>query len=85
MLVVKTKSSTIGYIVDSVTRIIKLRAKAVLPPPELIQEGVSSPYIRGVCTVDEKLLVVLDFERMLSIDEDQELEQFWDKIHNHQH
>ncbi len=84
VLVVRIQNSTIGYIVDSVTRIIKLHAKAILPPPDLILEGMPIPYIQGVCTVDEQLLVVLNFERMLSVDEEQELARTLDKMTAHQ-
>lgn len=84
VVVVRTQKSTIGYIVDSVTRIIKVHAKAILPPPDLILEGMSNPYIQGVCTVDEQLLVVLNFKQMLSVDEEQELARTLDKMTVHQ-
>jgi purine-binding chemotaxis protein CheW len=73
-LVVKVKGRSTGYIVDSVSRIIKIQPNAILPPPDLILDGLPTPYIRGVCTVDGQLIIVLNFKQMLSIEEDQALE-----------
>jgi purine-binding chemotaxis protein CheW len=74
VLVVRARNCSAGFIVDSVSRIIKIRPDHILPAPDLILEGLGSPYLRGVCTADKELFVVLDFEQMLSIDEARALE-----------
>lgn len=59
-----------GFIVDHVTRVIKVQADSVLPPPEILSSGLKSDYISGVYRVDQQgILAILDFNRILLIDE----------------
>ncbi len=65
----------VGFMVDKVTRIIKINSDMILPAPDLILEGLHNPYIRGICTTDLGMLVVLDFGGILAADEINELKQ----------
>ena len=58
-----------GFIVDRVTRVIKIQPDAIKPPPELVVSGLKSDYIRGVTKNDQRLMVILDFNRILLVDE----------------
>lgn len=58
-----------GFIVDSVTRVLKVPAGSITPPPEMVLETMKSQYISGVCKFDEQLLAVLDFNKILVVDE----------------
>lgn len=59
-----------GFIVDHVTRVIKVPTNSIKPPPELVvSSGLESDYIRGVCKQDQQLLAILDFNRILLVDE----------------
>ncbi len=58
-----------GFIVDFVTEVIKIQEDSIDPPPEIIVAGLHSQYIRGVCEVDKELLILLDFNRILLVDE----------------
>ncbi|MFZ2727506.1 MAG: chemotaxis protein CheW [Methylococcaceae bacterium] len=58
-----------GFIVDLVTEVIKVQEDSIEPPPEIIVAGLHSQYIRGVCEIDKELLILLDFNRILLIDE----------------
>ncbi len=69
VLIAKTEDRAIGYMVDAVTRILKIDLDAILPAPDLVLAGLRSQYIRGVCKSDLGLLVVLDLDRMLAEDE----------------
>ena len=75
VMIANTGDITTGFMVDEVTRIIKITSDMILPAPDLILEGLRSPYIRGVCTTDVGMLVVLDFEGILAMDEISELKQ----------
>ena len=48
---------------------IKVQAEKIKPPPELVVSGLKSDYIRGVCKYDKQLLAILDFNRILLVDE----------------
>jgi purine-binding chemotaxis protein CheW len=58
-----------GFIVERVTRVIKIQANMIKPAPDLVVSGLKSDYIRGVCKQDQQILVILDFNRILLVDE----------------
>jgi len=65
-----------GFIVDSVTKVLKVPTDSIKPPPDIVLSGLQSHYISGVCRVDERLLILLDFNRVLFIDELNKLQNF---------
>jgi purine-binding chemotaxis protein CheW len=58
-----------GFIVERVTRVIKIQANMIKPAPDLVVSRLKSDYIRGVCKQDQQILVILDFNRILLVDE----------------
>lgn len=58
-----------GFIVDSVTEVLKIQEESIDPPPDILVAGLHSQYIRGVCEIDNNLLILLDFNRILLVDE----------------
>lgn len=58
-----------GFIVDRVTKVLNVPARSIKPAPDIVVAGLSSQYIRGVCKLDQRLLVLLDFSRILMVDE----------------
>ncbi len=69
ILVVEVDGDITGFIVDSVAKVITVPASAIAAPPEIVVAGVQSHYIAGVIHLDENILVILDFRRILSVDE----------------
>ena len=55
---------TTGLIVDAVDRIVTLPDDDIRPPASPL-EGPLAPYLTGVCTVGERLVAVLDLDRLL--------------------
>ncbi len=74
ILVVEIEGSVTGFIVDSVAKVITVPASRISPPPDIIVAGVQSLYISGVVHLDEGILVILDFRRILSMEERDALE-----------
>jgi purine-binding chemotaxis protein CheW len=69
ILILDISGRITGFIVDWVTDVIKIQEKNIDPPPEILVAGLQSQYIRGVCEVDNTLLILLDFTRILLVDE----------------
>lgn len=70
ILILNISGRITGFVVDRVTRVIKIQNKNIKPPPELIiSGGLESDYIRGVCKHDKRILAILDFNRILLVDE----------------
>jgi purine-binding chemotaxis protein CheW len=55
---------TTGLIVDAVDRIVTLRPEDITPPASPL-EGALAPYLTGVCRLGERLVAVLDLDRLL--------------------
>lgn len=69
IIVLNISGRVTGFIVERVTRVIKVQAGMIKPPPELVVSGLKSDYFRGVCKQDQQLMVILDFNRILLVDE----------------
>jgi purine-binding chemotaxis protein CheW len=65
LLITSLEETLIGYLVDSVARIMKIAPGAMLPAPELMLAGLRCQYIKGVCKTEFGLLMVADLTRLL--------------------
>jgi purine-binding chemotaxis protein CheW len=74
ILVVEIEGNVTGFIVDSVAKVITVPGSRISPPPDIIVAGVQSQYINGVVHLDETILIVLDFKKILSIEEKEALD-----------
>lgn len=73
ILILNIENRITGFIVDSVTEVLKIQERTIEPTPDIIMAGLESQYIRGVCDIGEQLLILLDFNRILLADEIKEL------------
>ncbi len=69
VLIAIVDGRVLGFLVDSVTRILKIEVDTILPAPDLIFTGLRGKYIQGVCNTDLGMLVVLDLNRMFGADD----------------
>jgi len=58
-----------GFVVDRVTKVLTVPAASIKPPPDIVVAGLKSQYIQGVCKMDQRLLILLNFERILMVEE----------------
>ncbi len=67
LIVVELNDQQIGFIVDSVSQVLRVPADAIEEPPEMVT-GIDSEFILGVTRIDdgERLLLILDLKRILS-------------------
>jgi purine-binding chemotaxis protein CheW len=73
ILILDIQSKTTGFIVDSVTEVLKIQESTIEAPPDIIKAGLESQYLRGVCDIGAQLLILLDFKRILLQEEFQKL------------
>lgn len=64
-----------GFIVDAVTEVLKIDREAIEPPPDIVVAGLESQYIQGVCDIGDRLLILLDFNRILLVEEIRRLKE----------
>lgn len=58
----------IGMIVDSVSEVLRINADTVEPPPP-IAKGMNSEYIKGVGKLNDRLLILLDWNKIIKDEE----------------
>jgi len=56
-----------GVVVDGVSDVINVQAADVKPPPELGAD-VSTDYIQGLATVSDRMVMLLDIDRLIGAD-----------------
>ena len=73
IIVVELGGMVVGFVVDSVSEVLRIPKNITEPPPSIIA-GIGSEYITAVAKLDNRLLILLDLERVLKDKEKQELE-----------
>jgi purine-binding chemotaxis protein CheW len=71
IIVVEIASQTVGLIVDSVTEVLRISTSNIEPPPPVTT--IEADFIEGVGKLDERLIIILDIDRILSKEERGEL------------
>lgn len=67
VIVAEIGDKIIGLLVDSVSHVIKLPTECIDDAPEEILEG-DADYIKGVGKLNERLIILLDLEKLLRRD-----------------
>ena len=73
IVVTEIKGQTVGMLVDEVPEVLKIADENIEPAPELIQTEVRTDYIKGVGKLDNRLIILLDLEKLLAPHEVEEL------------
>ncbi len=74
IVVINIHNMIVGFIVDSVSQVLRIPANTVEPPPPVVA-GLDSEYIEGVGKLEDRLLILLDLDRLLSSEERDVLSQ----------
>ena len=64
IMVVEVNGEVLGFIVDSVSEVLRIPADTVEPPPRLAK--VERSYVSGVARREDRLLILLDVNRLMS-------------------
>ncbi len=73
VIVVDVESKLIGMVVDSASQVVRVPASQIDPPPPVVG-GLSAQYVKGVGKLDDRLIILLNIERILSSEEKVELQ-----------
>jgi len=69
IVVIEMGGTVVGFLVDSVSEVVRLPAGTVEPPPRLGK--VKREYVSGVGKLENRLLILLDVERLMTDSEAQ--------------
>jgi purine-binding chemotaxis protein CheW len=65
IIVVEINAMIIGFVVDSVSEVLRISSSTVEPPPAVVS-GIESEYISGVGKLEDRLLILIDLDKLLS-------------------
>ncbi len=68
IIVIEINNMIVGFVVDSVSEVLRIPASTVEPPPPVVA-GLESEYISGVGKLEDRLLILLDLDSLLSSEE----------------
>jgi len=64
MIIINVARRVIGIVVDAVSDVVSLTAEQVRPAPE-IGATVDTQFLTGIGTLDERMLILIDIERLV--------------------
>jgi purine-binding chemotaxis protein CheW len=74
ILIIEMGGHVTGFVVDSVSEVMKVPVGEIEPAPNLVTSNISAAYISGVIKLLNRLIILLDFQQILRPQEKQELE-----------
>ncbi len=72
IIIINLKDKHIGFIVDDASQVLTMDEKQIENPPEILT-GIDRQYITGIGKVEEKIIIMLDLEKILTDEEKQEI------------
>jgi purine-binding chemotaxis protein CheW len=69
IIVMDMDNELMGFVVDSVAEVIRIAVNEIQPPPPIVTGGIDQECLSGVIHHAERLLVLLDLEKMFPPEE----------------
>lgn len=70
IIIMDVVGSLTGFIVDAVSEVIRIHSSEIQPPPSMVLSGgIGQEFITGVFNHAERLLIIMDIDRMFTDDE----------------
>lgn len=65
IVVMDLHDRVVGFVVDAVREVLRIESSAIEPPPQVVS-GIGSEYLKGMGRIGDRLLILLDLDRLLS-------------------
>lgn len=69
IMVMEVDGELMGFIVDAVSEVIRISQGEIQPPPPVVASGIDQECMAGVINQPERLLILLDLEKITSDEE----------------
>jgi len=67
-IIVKIQGKSLGIIVDKVSHVVRFSPNQIDPPPPSVK-GMSSRYIVGIAKRENRFIIIMDIEKILTSEE----------------
>ncbi len=74
IIVVDIEKSTVGFIVDAVNEVLRIPVSITETPPEIVS-GIDSEFIKAVGKLEDRLLILIDLNKILTTEDKKELSE----------
>jgi purine-binding chemotaxis protein CheW len=68
IIIVAVEDMEVGLIVDAANDVIDIPTNSIEPPPAVVG-GITATYLRGVAKLEDRLLILLNLDKVLSNEE----------------
>lgn len=72
IILVDYQGERLGLVVDEVSEVLRTPETSVQPPPQFVK-GLAAEFIRGIVRLENRMIVLLDLDRILSSQERMQL------------
>jgi purine-binding chemotaxis protein CheW len=71
VIIVNIKGKLTGFIVDSVSEVLRLPTRSIEAPPDVVNSNVQTEFISGIGKIDKdnRMIILIDVNRILTLDE----------------
>jgi len=83
VLITENNGRIVGLVVDSVAEVLKLMPDAIEEPPQMVS-SIGVEYITGVAKVKDRLIILLNIEKVLSVEDMKKIGTSVEKATEHQ-
>nr|WP_292465574.1 chemotaxis protein CheW [Methanolobus sp.] len=75
IIVVEIGNMVAGMVVDAVTEVLRISSENIESAPEIITSKITERYIQGVGKIDERLLILLDIDKIFTQEQKKQIGQ----------
>ncbi|MFQ6056636.1 MAG: chemotaxis protein CheW [Methanosarcinales archaeon] len=75
IIIVEVDSEVVGMLVDAVTEVLRIPKSNIETAPSLVASQINIEYLQGVGKLKDRLLILLDLNKILSEEEIKQLKQ----------
>ncbi len=76
IMVLSVGTKTVGIMVDAVSEVLRVTQDQIAPPPPTVA-GLGQEYLTGLVKFDDRLLILLDIDKILGKEDTAPLETAW--------
>lgn len=66
IVIIEVNDSVVGMIVDSVEEVLRINVESISVAPEMIRKEIDSDYLKGVCVIGQRLIILLDLASLIT-------------------